>query len=94
VDALKTIIINALGIRDLCGTNCEDDGPTVLHNLQSLLRAPDASSLNPSTSHGKETPDDVPESFHVVQQVQKDTGAAVHGDMEVFSVAKCQWFHC
>jgi hypothetical protein len=35
----------------------------------------------PSTSHGKETP----ESFHVAQQVQKDTGAAVHaGDMEVF----------
>jgi hypothetical protein len=33
---------------------------------------------------GKETP----ESFHVAQQVQKDTGAAVHaGDMEVFSVA-------
>jgi hypothetical protein len=50
-----------------------------------LLRAPDASSPNLSTSHGKETSDDVPESFHVAQQVQKDTGAAVHaGDMGVF----------
>jgi hypothetical protein len=31
---------------------------------------------------------DVPESFHIAQQVQKDIDAAVHaGDMEVFSVA-------
>jgi hypothetical protein len=74
-DALKTSIINALAIRDVCGTNCEDDGATVLDNLQSLLRAPDASSPNPSISRGKETPG-VPESFHVAQQVQKDTGAA------------------
>jgi hypothetical protein len=38
-------------------------------------------------SHGKETPDDVSESFHVAQQVQKDIGTAVHAcDMEVFSV--------
>jgi hypothetical protein len=52
-----------------------------------FFRAPDAASRNPSTSHGKETPDDVPESFPVAQQVQKDTGAAVHaGDMEMFSV--------
>jgi hypothetical protein len=41
----------------------------------------------PALSHSKETRD-VPESFHVVQQVQKDIGAAVHaGDIEVFSVA-------
>jgi hypothetical protein len=53
-----------------------------------LLRAPDASSPNPSTSHGKETPDHVLDSFHVGQQVQKDTGAAVHADdIQVFSVA-------
>jgi hypothetical protein len=51
-------------------------------------RAPDASSPNPSTSHGKETTDDVPESFHVAEQIQKDMGSAVRaGDMEVFPVA-------
>jgi hypothetical protein len=39
--------------------------------------------------HVKESPDVVPESFLFVQQVQKDTGAAIHaGDMEMFSVAR------
>jgi mannose-6-phosphate isomerase-like protein (cupin superfamily) len=52
-----------------------------------LLRAPDSASRNPS-NHGKETPDDDFESFHVAQQVKKDTSAAVHADdMEVFLVA-------
>jgi hypothetical protein len=52
-----------------------------------LLREPDTSSPNPSTSRSKETLD-VPKSFHVAQQEQKGTGAALHaGDMEVFSVA-------
>jgi hypothetical protein len=59
VDALKTRIINALAIRGLCGTGCEDDGATVLDNLW-LLRAADASSPNLSTCRGKETPEDVP----------------------------------
>jgi hypothetical protein len=87
VGALKTSIINGLAFRGLCGTNCEDDGATLLDNLQSLLKAPDSALQNPSTSHGKETCD-VPESFHVTQQVQKDTRAVIHaGDMEVFSVA-------
>jgi hypothetical protein len=55
----------------------------------SLLRAPDASSPNPSTSHGMEIPDDVPEGFHVARQVRNDTYAAVHaGYMEVFSIVK------
>jgi hypothetical protein len=74
VDALKISIINGLYIKSLCDTDCEDDGATVLDNLQSLLRAPNGSSPNSSTSHGKETPDTVPESFHVAQQVQKDIG--------------------
>jgi hypothetical protein len=39
-DAQKTRIINGLAHRGLCGTNCEDDGATLLDNLQSLLRAP------------------------------------------------------
>jgi hypothetical protein len=87
VNALKASIINGLTFRGLCGTNCEDDGATLVDNLQSLLRAPDASSPNSSTSHGKETLDEVPEGFHVAQYVQKYIGAAVDaGDMEVFSV--------
>jgi hypothetical protein len=35
-------------------------------------------NVNASTSHGKETHDDVPGNFHVAEQVQKDIGAAVH----------------
>jgi hypothetical protein len=30
VDALKSSIINGLAFRGLCGTNCEDDGATLL----------------------------------------------------------------
>jgi hypothetical protein len=59
VNALKTSFINGLAFGSLCETNCEDDGATLLDNLQLLLRVPDASSLNPSSSHGKETLDDV-----------------------------------
>jgi hypothetical protein len=71
----------------MCETNCEEDAAALLDNLQSLLRVPDAASQTPSTSHGKETPDIVPESFHVLQQVHKDKGSAVYaGDKEVFSV--------
>ncbi|XP_023725955.1 ATP-dependent RNA helicase DBP2-like [Cryptotermes secundus] len=71
------------GERCLGGTNCEHDGATLLDNLQSFLREPDVASRNPSTSHDKETPAGVPESFHVAQKVQEDISAAVHaGDME------------
>jgi hypothetical protein len=88
VDALKTSIINGLAIRGLCGTNCKDDVATGLDNLQSLFRAPNAASSNSSTNRGKETPDDVPESFHVAQHVWKDmrdmSTAVRAGDMEVF----------
>jgi hypothetical protein len=76
-DALKTSIVNGLAFRGFCGTNCEDDGATLLDNLQSFW-APDTASRNPTTSHGKETPDDGPESFHVAQQVQKGICSAVH----------------
>jgi hypothetical protein len=71
----------------LCGTSCEDDGATLLDNLESLLRAPDSASGNPSTSHGKESSDDLSQSLHVAWHVQ-DIGAALHsGDKEVVSVA-------
>jgi hypothetical protein len=71
LDALKISTINGLAFRVLCETNCQDDDATLLDNPQ-LFREPDASSLNPSTIHVKETRDAVPESFHVAQQVQKE----------------------
>jgi hypothetical protein len=55
IDAMKTNIVNGLAFRDLCVTNCEDDGDALLDNLQSLLRAPESALRNPSSSHGKET---------------------------------------
>jgi hypothetical protein len=46
-------------------------------------------NVDASTSHGKENPDDVPESFHVAEQV----GTAIHvGEMEMFSVAYVSGF--
>jgi hypothetical protein len=68
VGAQKTSIVSGLAFRGLCGMNCEDDGATLLDNLQLLLSKPDTYSPNPSTSRGKETRD-FPESFHVAQQV-------------------------
>ncbi|PNF15720.1 hypothetical protein B7P43_G12478 [Cryptotermes secundus] len=88
VNALKTSIISGLAFRGLGETNCEDDGATLLDNLQSLFRAPETASRYPSTSHDKETPAGMPESFHVTQQVHMDMSPAVPaGEMEVFSVA-------
>jgi hypothetical protein len=52
VDALKASIISGLAFRGLCEANCEDDGATLLDNLQPLLREADGASRNPSTSHG------------------------------------------
>jgi hypothetical protein len=75
VDALKTSIYNGHAYRGLRGTNC--DGATSLDNLESLLRAPDSSSRNPSVSHGKEMPVDVSECFHVTWRVLKDIGSVL-----------------
>jgi hypothetical protein len=44
VDALKSSIISGLDFRGLCETNYEDDGATLLDNLQSLPGAPDDAS--------------------------------------------------
>ena len=37
VDALKTVIINGLAYRSVFGTNCEDDGASLLDKLHSFL---------------------------------------------------------
>jgi hypothetical protein len=70
-DALKTSIFNGLAHNGLCEVKYENDGAVLLDNLQSLHRAPDTASPNPSAIHGKETPDDVPESFHVVNKYRR-----------------------
>jgi hypothetical protein len=72
VDTLKTSVISGLTFKDLHGSNCEDGGTALLDDLRSLLRPPDASSPNLSTSPGKKILDDVPKSFHVTEQVQED----------------------
>jgi hypothetical protein len=94
VDALKSSIINRLASSALHGTNCEDDGTSLLNNLHFLLRAPDASP-NLSESHIKVNPDDVRNSFHVAQQVQEKVRISrscwCHGSV-LCSI--CQRFHC
>jgi hypothetical protein len=44
IDAQMISIMNYLAYRGLCIANCEDDGATLLDNLQSLFRAPDTAS--------------------------------------------------
>jgi hypothetical protein len=71
VDALKTGIINGFAFGDLGENNCEDVDATVLDYLQSLLKAENASSPNPSTIHDTEPPDNIPEKFHGVQKERR-----------------------
>jgi hypothetical protein len=42
----------------LCGSNCEDDA-SLLDNLHSLLSVLDASPTDSSTSHIRESPDNI-----------------------------------
>lgn len=92
VDALKTSIINGLAFRGLRGTNCEEDGVSLLDNLHSLLRGPDASTPDPSTSHTGETHDNVDDSFLVAKQVQQEVRAAVRAGNMKMSVAYVSGF--
>jgi hypothetical protein len=82
VDVLKTVIINGLAYSGLRDPNCEDDHATLLDNLHSFLRP---SSL--STSHDRETTDDV---LFIAdgKETQQEAHMAMHdGDMKVLSVA-------
>jgi hypothetical protein len=93
VNALKSNIVNGVAFRGLQGSNCEDDDTTLLDDQHSLLRASDASPLNPSTSHSRENPGDVSDSFHVVENVrQKVTPDVRAGEMEVLSAAYVSGF--
>jgi hypothetical protein len=93
VGALKTSIINGLAFSGLHGTKCEDDGTPLLDDLHSLLKVSDASPPNSSTSHSRENPDDVYDSFHASEAVQQKVAAILcAGDIEVFSVAYISGF--
>jgi hypothetical protein len=93
VGALKTSIINVIALSGLHGTNCEDNGTPLLDDRHSLLKVSDASPPSPSTSHSRENPDDVSDSFHVSEAIQQKVTAAVcAGDMAVLSVAYVSGF--
>jgi len=93
VDALKTVIINGLAYRSLCGPNCEDDGASLLDKLHSFLKPSDASSTSPSTSHDDEITDSVPDIVHIGKEAQREVSAAVRAcDMKMFSVAYVSGF--
>ena len=88
VYVLKTVIINGLAYRSLYGTNCEDDGVSLLDKLHSFLKPSIASSSSPSTSHESETTDIVPDIVHIGKEAQRGVSAAVHAcDVKMFSVA-------
>ena len=93
VDALKTVIINGLAYRSLYGSNCEDDGASLLDKLHSFLESSNASSTSPSTSHDSETTDIVPDIFHIGKETQQGVSAAVRAyDVKMFSVAYVSGF--
>jgi hypothetical protein len=86
VEALK-IIINGLPYRSLYGTNCEDDGASLLDKLHSNLKPSNASSTIPSTSRDSETTDSVPDIVHIGKEAQRGVSAAVRAcGVKMFTV--------
>ena len=71
VDALKTVIINGLAYKSLYGTNCEDDGASLLDKLHSFFKPTNASSTSQSTSHDSEATDTVPDIGIVCHRCNK-----------------------
>jgi len=93
VDAEKTVIINGLAYRSLYGTNCEEDGASLLDKLHSFLKPSSASSTSPSTSHDSETTGTVPHIVHIGKEAQLGVSATVHAcDVKMFSVAHVSGF--
>ena len=87
VVALKTVIISGLACRGLLNPNCEDDGATLLDNLHSCLKTSVVSSPSQSTSHDRETTDDVPHIVYVNEAQEGVRTAMCGGDVKMFSVA-------
>ena len=87
-DALKTVIINGLAYRSLYGTNCEDDGASLLGKLYLFLKPSNALSTSPPTSHDSVTTDSVPDIVHIGKEARRGANADVRArDMKMFSVA-------
>jgi hypothetical protein len=88
VDALKIVIVNSLAYRGLLDPNCKDDGATLLDNMHSFLRPSSVSSPSLSTSHERDTTDNVPFIAHGkrAQQEVRD------GDTKVLSIAYVSGF--
>jgi hypothetical protein len=75
------------------GTNCGDDGVSLLDKLHSVLKPSNASSTIPSTSHCSETTDSFPDIVHTGKEAQRGVSATVHAcDMKMFSVAYVSGF--
>jgi hypothetical protein len=69
----------------MSGTNCEDDGASLLDKLHSFLKLSNASSTSPSASHGSEAIDSVSDIVIVAKESQCGMSAAVHAcDMKLF----------
>jgi len=93
VVVLKTVIINGLVYRNLYGTNCEDDGASLLDNLHSFLKPSNATSASPLTSHDSEPTDIVPDIVHIGKEAQRAVSAAVRVcDVKMYSVAYVSGF--
>ena len=71
--------------------NCKDDGAT-LDNLHSFLKPSGVSSPSQSTSHDKETTDDVQYIVHVNEAHEGDCTAICAGDVKMLWVAYVSGF--
>jgi hypothetical protein len=92
VDAQKTVIINGLAYRGLLDPKCNDVGATLLDNMHSFLRPTSVSSPHPSTSHCRETTNDV---LYIVDvnKVQEGVCTAIcDGDVKMLLVAYVSGF--
>ena len=88
-DALKTGIINGLAYRGHNRGNCEDDGASLLDNLQTLLLDQQQPRSTSSQSVGTEVTDISDRILHVVEQVESDFNAE---NMEIMSTAYVSGF--
>ena len=82
-----TVIISGLACRGLLNPNCEDDGATLLENLHSCLKTSVVPSPSQSTSHDRDTTDEV---LHIVYVYEAQEGVHMTmcgGDVKMFSVA-------
>jgi hypothetical protein len=84
---IKSVPRNGPAYSSLYGTNCGDDGASLLDKLHTLLKASNVSSTSPSTSHDSETTDCVP-FFTLEREAECGVSSTVCACyMKMFSVA-------